>query len=240
MELTEGALLGGRIRYRQPREGYRTGIEPILLAASVIARPGERVLEGGTGAGAALLCLAARLPAVKGLGVERDPALASLAEANLRENGATGMSISAVDLLSLPDSRNFDHAIANPPWHDARGTASSDPMRDAAKRSTPTLMDAWAAALGRSLRHGGSLTLIIPAGATAAALAALSRAHCGSPVILPLWPRAREEARLVLVRVVKNGRGVSRILPGLILHDGDGFSDAARKILWDGAALGWD
>jgi tRNA1(Val) A37 N6-methylase TrmN6 len=240
MELTEGTLLGGRIRYRQPREGYRTGIEPVLLAASVTPRPGERVLEGGTGAGAALLCLAARLPGITGLGVERDTALAALADANLRENGADGMAVTAADLLTLQAGASFDHAIANPPWHDARGTPSSDKMRDAAKRSDPALMDAWAAALARALRHGGSLTLIIPAAATAAALAALARAHCGSPALLPLWPHAGKEARLMLLRAVKDGRGASRILPGLVLHEGDGFSAAARTILWDGGALSWD
>ncbi|HLB98700.1 MAG TPA: SAM-dependent methyltransferase, partial [Acetobacteraceae bacterium] len=61
MKLTEGHLLGGRVRYAQPREGFRSGIEPVMLAAAVPARTGERVLEAGSGAGAALLCLAARV-----------------------------------------------------------------------------------------------------------------------------------------------------------------------------------
>ena len=60
MDTTEGTLLGGRVRYAQPARGYRTGIEPVLLAAAVPAVPGQAVLEAGTGAGAALLCLAAR------------------------------------------------------------------------------------------------------------------------------------------------------------------------------------
>ena len=54
MEVTQGHLLGGRVRYAQPRSGFRSGIEPVLLAAAVPARPGERVLEAGSGAGAAL------------------------------------------------------------------------------------------------------------------------------------------------------------------------------------------
>ena len=70
MDVTEGHLLGGRVRYAQPRVGYRTGIEPVLLAAAVAARAGERVLEAGCGAGAGLLCLAARVPGITGLGVE--------------------------------------------------------------------------------------------------------------------------------------------------------------------------
>ena len=53
--LTEGTLLGGAIRYGQPKTGYRTGIEPIFLAAAVPAHAGNQVLEAGTGAGAGLL-----------------------------------------------------------------------------------------------------------------------------------------------------------------------------------------
>ena len=240
-DVTTDGLLGGRIRYQQPRTGYRTGIEPILLAASIPVRPGERVLEAGTGAGAALLCLATRCPRASGVGIERDPALAFLAQANLQAADALAWIAVAADLLDLPAGplfdRPFDHALANPPWHAAASTASPDAMRDAAKRGDPALLAAWCQALARRLRHHGSLTLIVPAAATAATLAAMQQAQCGSPSLLPLWPHAGQAARLVLLRAVKGGRGGCRVLPGLTLHDGAAFTPAARAILWDGAAL---
>ena len=238
MELTEGALLGGRLIYRQPVEGFRTGIEPVLLAASVAARPGEHVLEGGTGAGAGLLCLLARVPGLFGCGVERDEGLAGLARANLAAN-AMSATIAAMDLLDLPPARPFDHAIANPPWHDARSTASGVTRRDTAKRAWPGLLAGWSAALSRQVRDGGSVTLIVSAASAAEALAALGQAGCLGLTLLPLWPRAGQEARLVLVRGIKAGRGACRVLPGLVLHEGDGYSAAVRAILWDGTALPW-
>src|SRR6516225_6201355 len=74
-DLTHGHLLDGRVRYAQPRRGFRSGIEPVLLAAAIPAVPVSRILEGGSGAGAALLCLAARVAGVQGLGIEQDPTL---------------------------------------------------------------------------------------------------------------------------------------------------------------------
>ena len=65
MLTSDGCLLDGRVRYAQPAsgsDGYRTGIEPVLLAASIPAQAGQRVLEAGVGAGAGLICLAARVP----------------------------------------------------------------------------------------------------------------------------------------------------------------------------------
>ena len=239
MELTEGTLLGGRVQYRQPRIGYRTGIEPVLLAASVPIRPGERLLEGGTGAGAALLCLVARAPSIQAIGVERDAGLADVARANLAQNGYAAATVETGDVLWPRHDPPYDHAIANPPWHDPGGTASVNAMREEAKRASPMLLLEWVKALAKPLRPGGTLTLLVPASATDRALAALLHAKCGSCIVYPLWPHAGEEARLTLIRGRKTGRGGCKILPGLILHDGAGFSSQTRAILWDGAPLAW-
>jgi tRNA1(Val) A37 N6-methylase TrmN6 len=76
-ETTTGGLLNGRVTYRQFAAGHRSGFEPVLLAASVPAKTGQCVLEAGTGAGAALLCLSARVPGITGYGLERDAATAN-------------------------------------------------------------------------------------------------------------------------------------------------------------------
>ncbi len=238
METTHGTLLGGRVVYDQMPAGYRTGIEPVLLAAAIPARAGQRVMEAGAGAGAGLLCLAARAPGILGIGVERDPALAALARANVAANGFDGIVIEPADLLTLDAGPLLDHAMANPPWHREDGTASADEGRDAAKRGRPGLIAAWAAALARRLAHHGTLTFIVPARSAAETLAAFTAAGCGSLALLPLWPGPGREARIVLVRGVRNGRADMRILPGLVLHDGpQTFSAGAAAILRDGAAL---
>ena len=237
METTEGALLGGRVWHAQPREGHRTGLEPVLLAAIVPARPGERVLEGGTGSGAALLCLAARVQGLRGVGVERDPDVAALARANMAANGFDGLTVLTGDLAGLRPEGVFDHALANPPWHGI-GTVSPEPLREAAKRGAPGLIAAWARHLAAPLRHRGTLSLVAAVAALPACLAGLAEAGCGSPTVLPLWPRAGQPARLVLLQGVKGGRGPCRLLHGLALHADDGrFTAAAEAVLRGGAAL---
>ena len=128
--------------------------------------------------------------------------------------------------------------MANPPWHGEDDTASGDVARDAAKRGRPGLLAAWAAALAGRLVHHGTLTFIVPARATAESFAAFTAAGCGSLALLPLWPGAGREARIVLVRGVRGGRAGTRILPGLVLHDGaQAYSAEAAAILRDGARL---
>jgi tRNA1(Val) A37 N6-methylase TrmN6 len=234
----EGWLLGGRVRHDQQPTGHRSGIEPVLLAAGIPARPGARVLEGGTGAGTALLCLAARVAGLTGVGLERDPAQAALARRNIAANGFTGLQVLHGDLAALRPEGTFDHAFANPPWHAAAGTASPDPGREAARRAAAGLFALWAARLAAPLRHRGTLSFVVAAAVLPDCLAAMTQAGCGSPTVLPLWPKPERAARLLLLRAVKGGRGPCRLLPGLLLHRPEGgYTEAAEAVLRDGAAL---
>ncbi|HUB10646.1 MAG TPA: methyltransferase [Acetobacteraceae bacterium] len=238
LRTTENHLLNGRIAYTQPAAGFRTGIEPVLLSAAVPARRGERVLEGGAGAGAALLCLAARVAALQGVGIDRDASLVALAAGNAAANAATGLRFLTADLTAAPVAGTFDHAMANPPYHAPEGTASPLPAREQAKRGGPELLAAWTRALAAPLRHRGTLTLIVPAATLPECLAAMNAGGCATRAILPLWPKPGLAAKLVIVQGVKGGRMPLRLLPGLVLHGGHGgYTEAADAILRGGGAL---
>jgi tRNA1Val (adenine37-N6)-methyltransferase len=237
-ELTDGGLLGGRVRYAQPRHGFRSGIEPVLLAASIPALRNDRVLEGGSGAGATLLCLAARVTEVQAVGVEQDAALVGLAQQNAAANCRSALAFMAADIARLPPLGAFDHACANPPYHPDGGTPSPDDARRTAKQAPDGLLGIWAAALARDLRPRGTLTFVMPASRLPEAIAAFAAAQCRPTAALPLWPKAGEPAKLLLLRGVKNGRSPFRLLPGLVLHDAEGrFTPEADAILRDGKPL---
>jgi tRNA1Val (adenine37-N6)-methyltransferase len=238
---TDGHLLGGRLQYAQPASGFRSGIEPVLLAASIPARSGEYVLEAGTGAGAALLCLCARVPGVRAAGVEIDRALARLAATNADANGFGDIEIiaGAVETAALPGP--FDHALANPPYHASDGTASPVAARETAKRGSDARISAWITRLSAALRSRGSLTLIVPAGMVPACLAAMTATDSPCTAVFPLWPKAGRDAKLVLLRGVRQARTPLRLTPGMVLHQADGaFTHATQAILREGAAIDID
>jgi tRNA1(Val) A37 N6-methylase TrmN6 len=239
-DLTDDTLLGGRVRLRQPRAGLRAGHDAVLLAAAVPARPGERVLDLGCGSGAVFLCLAARVPEIEIVAVEREPALAALARENAALNGlAARVTVIEGDVADPALRRALPrcvHGFANPPFWEA-GTGPPAALRGAATHAVEVGLDAWAGCLGAAVGHRGSATLVLPAARFAHGLAALGGAGFGSPALLPLWPRAGVAAKRVLVAARREGRGPGRVLPGLVLHDADGPAAAAAAILRDGAAL---
>src|SRR5262249_57888159 len=99
----EDRFRGGGIRLRQPAEGYRAAIDPVFLAASVPAEPHQLVLDVGCGAGAAMFCLAARVPHCRVVGLEMQRDLVRLAGDNVILNRLEARaSVMIGDLLHPP------------------------------------------------------------------------------------------------------------------------------------------
>jgi tRNA1(Val) A37 N6-methylase TrmN6 len=240
-EVTSDALLGGRVPFRQPAQGYRAAIDPVLLAASLPAEFRGRAADLGCGAGAAALCLAARLPHVEIVGVERDPLLAELARQNVA-NGAPPARIEIVeaDIRRLPAALGgFDAVIANPPYLEvARANAVPDPRKAAATVEQEVDLETWIDVALRLLRAKGTVAMIHRADRLDDLLTAL-RGRAGEVVVIPLWPKAGVAAKRVIVRARKGIRSPLVLTQGLVLHEADGaYTAAAQAVLRDGIALG--
>lgn len=247
-ETMDGYLLDRRVRYKQFIQGYRTGIEPVLLAASVPAQPGQTVLEAGCGAGAGLLCLTTRCPDIDGVGLEADGATARLAAENIAENGKSGRvrivhgSIPRIPptLRALTPGVNgrFHHAMANPPWHPSDHTGAQDARRRLAMTMPEGGWHDWITTLSRWVLPGGSLSLALPASVVDRACEALRDAGFGGITLFPLWPKQRRSSKIVLMRAVQGGKGVFSLLPGLVLHrDEGGYTPQCEAILRDAERL---
>jgi len=236
---SEDLLLGGRVRLRQPVRGFRAGLDAVLLAAFVPARAGQRVLEAGCGSGAGFLCLAARVPGLAVMAVEREPAMAALARENAGANGVAA-DVAEGDVADVAIARALgpcDHAFANPPYWPG-GTPPPGAIRRIATHEGASGLDAWTRFLAQALKPGGTASLVLPAARFDAGVAALRGAGCGSVVLLPLAPRAGVPAKRVLIAARRGGRGPARLLPPLTLHGPDGaFTPAAEAVLRGGAAL---
>lgn len=245
---TEDLLLGGRVRLRQPVAGYRAATDPVLLAAAVPAYAGERVLEFGIGAGAAALCLAARVPELHLTGLEITSLYVDLARRNA---AAAGVELTLVegDVAAMPaalTAQSFDQVMMNPPYAPPQAIASPVAVRDLAHREGEAGLDVWLNAGLARLRSRGWLTLIHRAERLPEILATLGT-RVGDVAVLPLAAREGRAAKRIVLRARKASRGPFRLLAPLVLHqgaahlaDGDDFTPAARAVLRDAAALSFE
>jgi len=244
-DTTVDAVLGGRLKLRQPRRGHRVGHDAILLAAATGGRYGERAVEFGAGIGAAGLVVANRNPGMRMTLVEVDPALCSLAAENARLNGmvervevvaadVTRPDLFAADRLSPATA---DRVLMNPPFNDpARQNMSPDAARALAHAAPAGALNHWVSAAARALKPDGVLTLIWRADALVQVLSVVER-EFGGLTVLPIYPRPNAAAIRVLVRAAKASTPLE-LLPGLMLNDAEGRPSAeAEEILRNGVVL---
>jgi len=244
-DLSRDLFLNGALEILQPRTGYRAGVDPVLLAATVPAFAGDSVLELGCGGGVASLCLAARVPGVTLTGIELQADYADLARRNATANGVP-MEVHCADLRHLPDAvlqQNFNHVIANPPYYLRKhGTAATDAGRETALAEQTPLAD-WIAVATRRLKPKGFLSVIQDAERLPELLAAMDD-RLGGVKILPLSPRNGRPAQLVIMQARKGARAAPQLLAPIILHEGDAhdgdresYTPQIRAVLRKGAAL---
>jgi tRNA1(Val) A37 N6-methylase TrmN6 len=239
--VTEDAVLGGRIRIRQPAAGYRVNVDTMLLAAAVQAHAGMRLMEAGCGVAAAAIAVAARNENITLLGVERDQNIAMAARENVALNAMSErIEIATGDALDKQAAYGvFDGVFFNPPFDaEGEGRAPDEVRRHAHIADAP--IDAWIAALCDRLKGGAVLTLIHRAAKLGEILAAL-QGRLGGAEIVPIRPRADEPAKRVLVRARKGSRAPLKLLKGLDLHNASGakYTPKTEAILRGEAFIGW-
>lgn len=238
-DLTRDDFLGGAVRLWQPKQGYRAGVDPVLLAATVPAQPGDTVLELGCGGGAALACLGVRVAGIHCTGVEMQPAYAALAQRNLDDNGLTG-KVHCADLSDLPPeikAHRFSHVIANPPYFEDFRAVAARAQDRAVSRSGALPLAEWVSVASKRLRPGGVATFIQRADRLPELMTAFY-ATLGALELWPIQPRTHRPARLVLLRGRKGRRAAFLSHPPLVLHrgenhekDGDSYTETISKVL---------
>ena len=227
-DFTEDRLLGGRILLRQPKQGYRVAVDPVLLAAFVPAKTGESICELGCGTAAALLCMSARVDGLQLTGLEPNDELRALAKLNAP--AATIIEGAVGGDWVLPE-RAFDHVIFNPPFYPAQGYAPSPAETRTAAHGLQQGLSDWIHAARRALKPDGHIGLIIHADQLDEALAGLAKGF-GATEILPVRPKAGANAIRLLIRAQMGRKTPTALLPGLVLHEADGsYTQAAQKVL---------
>ena len=229
--LTEDSLLGGRVQLVQPARGYRVAIDAVLLAAAVDAAPGQRILDLGAGVGAVGLCLTARLPACRVVGIELQPALAELAERNANLNGMADRVRTVVHDLAKPlpaDLGRFDHVVTNPPYLAAAvADPSPDPSKALATVESSADLARWLAVATAAAEPAGTLLIIHRSDRLDEILGHLGLLGWSDVTVKRLPPAAR-----VLVRARLADRPTRHDAPPLTLHrPGGGYTDEAEAIL---------
>jgi tRNA1(Val) A37 N6-methylase TrmN6 len=242
---TRDAFLGGALTILQPKTGYRAATDPVFMAASIPARPGQSVLELGCGVGVGMLCLGYRVPKLSIVGLEIQQEYAQLAVKNARENKIEADIITG-DLMQMPDdikNQSFDHVMFNPPFYNTSTVSAPQDFGKSQAHVTGLHIGDWIKAGLKRLKPKGRLSFIHRVEILPQALGCLS-GIAGDITVKPLTSRKDQPAKRIIVTCRKGTNGPAVLLPPLVIHQGDGhdkdageYSQVANSILREAQAL---
>ncbi|MEW6114827.1 MAG: methyltransferase [Thermodesulfobacteriota bacterium] len=204
---TIDGLFRGKIKVIQARKGYRVSEDALILTWFVNAKPGELILDAGTGSGVIAFGLAAAHPTVKVIALEIQESLADRAARGVRLNNL-GSRVSVVrgdvrhaDRFFRPSK--FHRVVSNPPFHGkGQGHVSSREEKALARHQLIMPLPDLFEASKRLLIPHGKLCFIYPAANAVAVQRSLKEA--GFKPSSMLWIYTHEGARPHLMCVEAN------------------------------------
>jgi len=224
------------LRIIQKEKGFRFGTDSVLLADFAAPKPGERVVDMGTGTGILSILMASRQANSTYMALEIQQDMAEMAARSVKLNGMDDrIEVRSCDFREAPQMLGygkFSLAVCNPPYGKAGGAMVNvrDSERIARHEGECTVEDVakTAAAL---LKVGGRLAVVYPAPRAFELMCALRANHMEPKRLRTIHSQADREPKLILLDAVKGGGSMLHWMPPLILNNDDGTpSDEWKRI----------
>ena len=252
-QTTTDALMGGAVTITQPADGFRAGVDAVLLSACPPAlQSGERIVDVGAGVGSAGICYGVRthLHTIEDAHlhmVEQNATYAPIGDSNIADNGLSECATYHTADISVagghPIGNDSDHhIISNPPYDTAGGgTPSPHATRTHANIEGTADLPCWVKYCNRILKRGGTLSMIHRADRLHDVLSVMG-GYFGDIHILPVHSLSHKPAIRVLIHARKGMRGGCIVHQPLILHktnkSGD-YTDEAEQYIRHGVGIDW-
>ncbi|RLC07173.1 MAG: hypothetical protein DRH90_00870 [Deltaproteobacteria bacterium] len=225
--LTRDTFFNGKVTVKQEQVGYRFSIDAVILAHHVRPRPGERVVDLGTGCGIVPLIVAYRHPATHMFGIEIQKELADIADDNVRENGMQEtVRIVHRDMQTIQPAMfqgPVDIVVSNPPFHKAAsGRINPNRQRAVARHEIRvTLLDVVKAA-GDILKTAGLFVLVYTSERLPELVQYMRACRIEPKNVRFIHSRRDSESKLMMMEGIKQGRPGLKVGPPIVIYNEDG------------------
>lgn len=162
MEISLDNFLDGKIKIYQPKNGYRAGIDAILLASSVKVFKKCKILDIGSGTGVISLFIASKYKNVEIVGIEKNFKYYSLSMKSLKINKLKSkikfLNKNFSDVINMKS----DIIVSNPPWFQENSTYKSHNSLINDAKIESLKLDSWIEKVLINLSSKGEYYTIFP------------------------------------------------------------------------------
>ncbi len=226
----------GGLKLLQDTEGFRYGVDAVLVADYSKASPSDTVLDLGSGNGAAAFVTLGKYAPASVTGIELQKGLAELAAESARINGVEDrirfLQGDVKDIRTLVEGGSFSLVICNPPYGEAgRGLLSERDASYIARHETTASLRDFARAASYALQPGGRFVLVHRPSRLPDIFEACRANGLEPKRMRMVAPRPGAAPNIVLVSAVKGGGRELTAEPTLFVRDeGGAYSEELQKI----------
>lgn len=222
-------------RIIQNKKFFSFGTDAVLLSYFAAAKPGNRVVDIGTGCGIIPILLCARYPGIYVTGVEIQKELADMAQRSVMLNGLEKQIkiVCGNFKEELCTERNGAAlVVANPPYIKMGAGAQNESIyHNIAKREVACTLRDVISAGAVMLRSGGRLCMIYTTERFAELIACMKNSKIEPKLIQFIAPQCGKAPNLVLIEGRKGAREGTKFLPTLEVYERDGvYTKQLKKI----------
>ncbi|MDX2447171.1 MAG: tRNA1(Val) (adenine(37)-N6)-methyltransferase [Desulfobacterales bacterium] len=225
--LTRDTFFNGKVSVIQERAGYRFSIDAVILAHHVRPKPGERVVDLGTGCGIVPLIVAYRHPAVHMFGIEVQKELADIANDNVRDNGMQEtVRIVHRDMQTLQQAMfqgPVDIVVSNPPFRKVHsGRVNPNRQRAVARHEISVTLPDVVKTAGDILKTAGLFVLIYTSERLPELVQHMKSCRLEPKNVRFIHSRRDSESKLMMMEGIKQGRPGLKVGPPIVIYNEDG------------------
>ena len=230
-------LQNNGLRILQKPDGFRFGMDAVLLAHFSRLRPRDQVADLGTGTGVLPLLMCQTEPTASFYAFEWQPDMADMARRSVQLNGLEQrIRVFDDDLRNAPvilGHESMNGVVCNPPYG-KKGSVIPNPMEERlkARHETDCAIAEVLQASAALLRNQGRLWMVFPAPRALELLDGLRANRLEPKRLRMVCAKASKAPYLLLAEAVKNAKPMLTWLPPLIVYHEDGTETQELKAIY--------
>ena len=229
-------LQRNHLRIIQKTDGFCFGMDAVLLSGFAAVKPGERVLDLGTGTGIIPILLSAKTEGEHFTGLEIQEEIAGMAKRSVSMNGLE-KKIEIVNGDIKEASRifgaaSFDVVTTNPPYmNDAHGLKNPTEVKAISRHEVLCTLEDVVREGAKVLKHGGRMYMVHRPHRLIEILNTMTKYRLEPKRMKLVHPFRDKEANMVLIEAVRGGGAWMKVEPPVIVYkEPGGYSEESYDI----------
>ena len=216
-------LQRNHLRIIQKTDGFCFGMDAVLLSGFAAVKPGERVLDLGTGTGIIPILLSAKTEGEHFTGLEIQEEIAGMAKRSVSMNGLE-KKIEIVNGDIKEASRifgaaSFDVVTTNPPYtNDAHGLKNPTEVKAISRHEVLCTLEDVVREGAKVLKHGGRMYMVHRPHRLIEILNTMTKYRLEPKRMKLVHPFRDKEANMVLIEAVRGGGAWMKVEPPVIVY----------------------